>query len=221
MRVGSQDTGIGNGTWYALGVSNDLCLRLDGPGVEFRDIGTHTTVDFTATANVRGFLDIDTGATAIFQSIEGVTGAPTAMSDAFIKANGNALVQFNKSGSQVVTSVTGKRFFIDSGATIEVFGAGLAGIPGSTAGEVKGGGNYCNADPEMYSGFSVGWYTPIAFASLPSAPVTGMMAYVSDGLAANCADGTCTTWGTNVTGGGGALKLLVWRNGTNWTLVGK
>lgn len=60
----------------------------------------------------------------------------------------------------------------------------------------------------------------VAFASLPSA-VAGMHVYLTDGLAANCGDTTCTTWGTTVTGGGGALKLLIWYNGTNWTLVGK
>ena len=59
------------------------------------------------------------------------------------------------------------------------------------------------------------------FANLPASPVAGMTAYVTDALAANCADSSCTTWGTNVTGGTGALKRLVWYNGTNWTLIGK
>jgi hypothetical protein len=35
------------------------------------------------------------------------------------------------------------------------------------------------------------------------------MAYISDGLAGNCGDAACTTFGTTVTGGGGALKLLM------------
>lgn len=65
------------------------------------------------------------------------------------------------------------------------------------------------------------WTTAVAFAGLPSSPQTGMIAYINDGLAGNCADGTCTTFGTNVTGGGGALNLFVWYNGTNWTLIGK
>jgi hypothetical protein len=58
------------------------------------------------------------------------------------------------------------------------------------------------------------------FANLPT-PAVGMFACITDGKAANCADGTCTTWGTNVTGGGGALNLLIWYNNTHWTLVGK
>lgn len=52
-------------------------------------------------------------------------------------------------------------------------------------------------------------------------PWAGQLAYVSDGLAGNCADGTCTTFGTVVSAGGGALHILVWNNGTSWTLIGK
>lgn len=58
------------------------------------------------------------------------------------------------------------------------------------------------------------------FAGL-GAGFLGRVAILTDGLAANCADGSCTTWGTVVTAGGGALKLLIWYNGTNWTLIGK
>lgn len=60
----------------------------------------------------------------------------------------------------------------------------------------------------------------VTFANLPTAS-SGYEAYITDGLAANCGDTTCTTWGTTVTSGGGALKLLIWYNGVNWTLVGK
>jgi hypothetical protein len=48
----------------------------------------------------------------------------------------------------------------------------------------------------------------LTFATLPPA-VPGTMASISDGLAANCGDGAFTTFGTAVTGGGGALKLLL------------
>jgi hypothetical protein len=51
--------------------------------------------------------------------------------------------------------------------------------------------------------------------------VAGTQAYITDGLAGNCGDAACTTFGTNVTGGGGALKLLLWNNGQPWTLRGK
>jgi hypothetical protein len=63
--------------------------------------------------------------------------------------------------------------------------------------------------------------TAVPFASLPAAPIQGMVATINDGLAGNCADGSCTTFGTNVTGGTGALKLLIWYNNAHWTLIGK
>jgi hypothetical protein len=65
-----------------------------------------------------------------------------------------------------------------------------------------------------------GSFPALTFATLPPA-VTGTMAYISDGAAGNCGDGTCTTFGTTVTGGGGSVKILAWWNGSNWTLVGK
>jgi hypothetical protein len=59
-----------------------------------------------------------------------------------------------------------------------------------------------------------------ALVLLPPA-VPGTLAYISDGLGANCGDAACTTFGTTVTGGGGALKLFVWWDGSHWTLIGK
>jgi hypothetical protein len=58
------------------------------------------------------------------------------------------------------------------------------------------------------------------FANLPPALI-GRQAFITDGATSGCADGTCTTFGTNVTAGGGSLMLLIWYNGTNWTLIGK
>ena len=53
-------------------------------------------------------------------------------------------------------------------------------------------------------------HTGLAFASLPTA-VAGMVAYVTDSNTA--------TWGATAAGGG-ANKVLVWYNGTNWTVAG-
>ena len=51
----------------------------------------------------------------------------------------------------------------------------------------------------------------LTFATLPPA-VAGTQAYITDGAAGNCGDSACTRFGTTVTGGGGALKLLLWNN---------
>jgi hypothetical protein len=59
------------------------------------------------------------------------------------------------------------------------------------------------------------------FATLPAAPPAGTLAYITDAIATGCADTTCTTFGTNITAGGGALKKLGWYNGANWKLIGQ
>jgi hypothetical protein len=53
---------------------------------------------------------------------------------------------------------------------------------------------------------------PKTFATLPSSPVAGMIGYIT-----NC---NTTTWGATAAGGG-ANPVLVWYNGTNWTVMGK
>jgi hypothetical protein len=54
--------------------------------------------------------------------------------------------------------------------------------------------------------------TAKTFATLPSNPVAGMQAYITD-----C---DTTTWGANAAGAG-SNKVMVWYNGTNWTVIGK
>jgi hypothetical protein len=53
---------------------------------------------------------------------------------------------------------------------------------------------------------------PLTFATLPSSPVAGMQRYITD----------CNTvvWGANAAGSG-TNKVMVWYNGTNWTVMGK
>jgi len=80
-------------------------------------------------------------------------------------------------------------------------------------------------DIYFHASSKVKFFTPIllngyAFASLPG-NTNGLVASLTDGKATNCGDSACTTFGTTVTGGGGSLKLLVWYNGSNWTLIGK
>lgn len=56
------------------------------------------------------------------------------------------------------------------------------------------------------------------YSSLPGSPTAGQISHIIDGLAANCGDGTCTTPNATVTGGGGALDLLVGWDGAAWRI---
>lgn len=149
------------------------------------------------------------------------------------------------SGSQSITSFGGAATitFSSSNPTINIFGGGAGNIaisPGNTLSwtysatsaslvVANADTGYARAAAGVFeinngtAGTGPGLILPRAatFATLPGSPVTGMIGYISDGLAGNCADGTCTTFGTNVTGGTGSLKLLVWYDGSHWTLIGK
>lgn len=52
------------------------------------------------------------------------------------------------------------------------------------------------------------------FADLPTA------SSVNRGMTAQISDSNTTTWGANISGGGGSL-VLAYCNGTNWTVIGK
>jgi hypothetical protein len=54
--------------------------------------------------------------------------------------------------------------------------------------------------------------TAKTFATLPNSPVAGMQAYITD-----C---NTATWGATAAGGGSS-KVMVWYNGSNWTVMGK
>ncbi len=52
---------------------------------------------------------------------------------------------------------------------------------------------------------------PGIFDNLPATPATGQIVVVTDSMTG--------TWGATVTGGG-AIPVIAWFNGTNWTVVG-
>lgn len=58
-------------------------------------------------------------------------------------------------------------------------------------------------------------FTPVLFANLPPNPQVGYVACISDGQVSGA-----TQWG-NVVSGGSNENLLIWYNGTNWTVIGK
>jgi hypothetical protein len=69
----------------------------------------------------------------------------------------------------------------------------------------KSGGTYTFAT-------TVAPLPPLTYATLPASPDAGTIAYITDA--------TVVTWGQAVTNGSGSSKVLVWYNGTNWTVFG-
>ena len=80
-------------------------------------------------------------------------------------------------------------------------------------------GYFAYAQPTGTNTLSPSVIPAYTFATLPTTRA-GTVAYMTDGATGNCADAACTTFGTAVTGGGGALKLLIWYNNAAWHLIG-
>jgi hypothetical protein len=160
-----------------------------------------------------------------FSSINGLNYNPLAPVASTSGSAGTTLDVIGNTfiGSGTISGLTGVAInFANNAASQHITGNNFLGLSnnGDVTGFVAGTNSWCYNNVNSQT---CGAKVPLSvtFANLPAVPQNGAWAYVSDGLAANCADTTCTTWGTNVTGGGGALKLLVWYNGAHWTLAGK
>jgi hypothetical protein len=144
-------------------------------------------------------------------------GLNPTYSEPFVWTLNQGLANF--SGITINTNsntVTAQRCESDSeGLLISATGNANTYFPGTSNCTLTNGGVIDNS-VALGTGFLAG----IAYASLPG-PVTGQVAYISDGKSSNCGDSACTTWGTTITGGGGSLKLMAWFNGSYWTLIGK
>lgn len=162
------------------------------------------------------------GAFGAFMSLSGgnTISSNFTVTGPFIKAiNSNTINVGTQSAafkSAGAGSVTGKRFDVNTSGAIYSFGGpntmGANYFPGNSPGTV-------DDDVSQYDGLFGSEY-PQLFSALPASPFASEEFTISDGKAANCADGTCTTFGTHVTAGGGALNLKIRWNGANWTLIG-
>jgi hypothetical protein len=116
-------------------------------------------------------------------------------------------------------------------------GPGFLNLPNATAcASIFPGSGGCNfslgyqdSDGEGISGTGilVGKQAPTitdpiitahTYAGLPASPTAGQISHIIDGLAANCGDGACKLPNTTVTGGGGALDLLIGYDGAAWRI---
>jgi hypothetical protein len=145
------------------------------------------------------------------------TNIPSAVSwtgGAFLVAKGNPYIGLSG------WSLTGSGVAGSTGQRADLTGPGYMVTPGNAT---------CNAafPGDQNCAFTLGFETSAAdptalpittFTNLPGA-VFRRIGGISDGLAANCGDGACTAPGTIISGGGGALMLLVYADGTNWRLL--
>ena len=198
------------GTWGTAGIHISIS---DGGYVNLGADGETITGNFTSSFHI-----ITSGNANYFAG--GQTNIPNAVS----WSGGSWISSGNASGTLINLtnwSTTGAGVGGSTGAQATFQGPGYL----STAASAKcttvlpgsGGCTFLNGFQD-----NAGEISPVpanTFSTLNAN--AGMYAYITDGKASNCGDSACTTWGTTVTGGTGALKLFVWNNGTNWTLIGK
>ena len=129
-----------------------------------------------------------------------------------------------------VSGSTGQRAVLSGPGYLLIGGSCNSVLPGNSGCVFRNGFQDSNGDGTTGEGITVAQaaptiYDPVLgahiYAGLPASPKAGQQDHIVDGKAANCGDGSCTTWGTTVNGGDGALDLEIRFNGTNWTLVGK
>ena len=201
--MGEQDVEIGN---MAYGPSNN-CINSQS--------GCRVTLSGTQSINNRPF----TSFLYITSSTVNNEATVNAVSPVAFTAQANSAgVTCVQAGVLIddanwTGTFTGTPYKIDGSSTVVELNGALIG--GSTAGDVKLGGQYIrtglyDSNPSRDQVVANQAYA-VTFAQLPSSPVAGMMYHVTNSNTA--------TWGATAAGGG-SNKVLVWYNGTNWTVAG-
>jgi hypothetical protein len=148
------------------------------------------------------------GAFAADSSVAGMTaGAAIGGTDLFYCSQAGGTNDRKCTGSQVLTWVQSGW---GTGVATWVSTPTSANLAAALTNETGTGVAVFGIEPSI-SGPHI---TGVAFASLPT-PAAGIVAYVTD--AANVAP----AFGDTVSAGSGTTKVLVWYNGTNWTVIGK
>jgi hypothetical protein len=221
--IGIENSGQGavadytNVTWGAWGTSGVHVSLTDGSYVNLGALGESIIANFTSSFHwiVSGGRLFAGGPTTINSAVSWTGGQ-------FLSAGPNNPVVELGGWSTAGAGVSGS-----TGQKASLAGNGYMGTRASAKcnAALPGDANSCSISPGFQTGGSDASTVPAlasttTFANLGT-PAAGMYAYITDGKASNCGDTTCTTFGTAVTGGGGALPLFIWYTGAAWHLVGK
>jgi hypothetical protein len=203
---------LNNLFWSTWGTSGNHISAATGCFVNVTSGGETLLANFTGVThwNLSGIASFSAG---------GPTNIPVAVSwtgGDFLAASGNPYISLTS------WTITGAGVGGSTGTRAALSGPGYMATPSNaTCNATFPGDQNCS----ISNGFQDSAGDPTAapstiFSKLPGT-IAGYYVTITDGKASNCGDSACTTWGTTVTGGGGALHLLLWANGTNYTLVGK
>lgn len=196
--------------------SGDLYLFRDAAntlaqrnGVNAQTFNLYNT--YTDASNYeRGFMSWSKEANSLYIGTEGAGTGSDARS-VKIRSAGR-VYDFTSIGLSVNAPVANTNFVLIGSSATALWGTGsnFAYFGSSTPDPVEFRTSN-NAKLRLDTTGSVEITTGLTVATLPAAPVVGMMARVTDA--------TGPAVGSTVTGGGAAAALC-WYNGTNWTVIG-
>ncbi len=205
----------GSGSTHVLGTQNSAVSQANNE---------------TILANFNLHWHITSGSTLLLQA---ATVIPSAVTEgAFLTTGGDVNVDasgWSSSGSGVAgttgpqASLVGLGYLVTPGNA--ACGSVFPGTPNSCS--LSLGFQVSSGEGMTGTGILVGQTKPTiadpiitahTYAGLPGSPTAGQISHIIDGLAANCGDGACTTPGATITGGGGALDLLVGWDGATWRI---
>jgi hypothetical protein len=214
---------VQNGT-TAIGGSNLVGVETDVNNSASGADAPAIILGYTAVANI---ISVPSGYSAAYKALK--TDVSLPWDSAFTTDNGATSVAFaagtiaattNPSNSQLSTwasrtgggtTLTGSQF-LDSNNILWIRAS--SAITGIVALDPGGAGSPSFSSYPTYNQSNVPMrQLPTTFAGLPGTPTEGMTAVVTDA--------TVDTWGTTVAAGGGALRVMVYYNGTAWTVMAK
>jgi hypothetical protein len=218
-------TGIGsisapfNSAVYAEGVglyveATEITASVNQPGFgHFQAVGPTTLLQIGGTPKITAggasCVVANKGARVELSTSIDFDHNTVAFSNGVVRATSGGWVKTYSGGFFNVENVTGDKFFADQQSTIDITNFvgtpyPLSSLPGDSFGTVAGG--------SVVVGLPVDFTPSAVFADLPSLPVLGMRAVITDS--------TTATWGDTIAGSGGNT-VLAWYNGANWTVTGK
>lgn len=223
ITAGNNSTGIQNAgqaavvdydniNWGTWGTGGSHVAASWGAFVNLNGGGETLSAGFTYHWNFSGNATLNAG---------GATNIPSAISwnsGAFLVASGNNYINVNgwSTAGAGVAGSTGPRAILQGPGFMLMPNASTpcdALFPGNSPCSFLGGFITSAGDPVNLIG------TIFNRLDSPGAAGAGSLAHLTDGKASACGDGTCSTPGTIVTAGGGALDLMVRSDGANWRLV--
>lgn len=192
------------------GTNTGACFQVNEGGQLTWDPGTFQIGEAACAPTCFSYGVVNNGGTVAWQqasiTMPSVLTFITLYSGNFSGSRGFISTTFSGAGSGAAS--TGTQYIISNLASLAL---SATVMPGNTAGTLSSGACLEGVCAKISN---LMFPSPIAFVTLPVCSAT------TEGSQQTVADSTTNTWGANAAGGG-ANRVLLYCNGTNWTVSAK